>query len=67
MKKRWLAEAITYKTSSTLIELITFILVIGEWKLLGLYTLIRVPVGILWYVGHKKLWSIWKHKKYNKE
>lgn len=64
MKKRWFIEALTYRASSTGIELITFLAITGQLKLLGLYALIRIPIGLIWYVCHKKLWSIWKHKKY---
>jgi uncharacterized membrane protein len=63
IKKRWILEAITWKASSTLLGALIILALTGRWKLSLIYMLIYVPVSTLWYLVHKKLWSLWKHRK----
>lgn len=32
----------------------------------GVYLLTYAPLSTIWYIVHKKLWSNWKRKQYEK-
>lgn len=66
IKKRWLVEALTWKISSTLLGLACVLWAAGAWKVSLLYIATYFPLSTIWYVIHKKLWSNWKRKQYEK-
>ena len=68
IKKRWLVEAFTWKVSSTILGILCVWLITGSLlKSGGLYLLTYTPLSTLWYIAHKKLWSNWKRRQYEKE
>ena len=62
-KPRWIAKALTWKFSSTLLGGAIVHLTTGEWKVAALYVCIYTPISLLWFVGHEWLWQLWKLRK----
>lgn len=66
IKKRWLVEALTWKISSTILGVLCVFFATGQWAMGGVYLLTYAPLSTIWYIVHKKLWSNWKRKQYEK-
>ena len=62
MRTRWIAEAITYKISSTILGLLILLVCTGKWRLSLTVTAIHFPIAIVWYLIHRKLWNNYKRR-----